>query len=134
MTSSPTKGKQMRFTLYLRPSTSILHLAHTVEVLTNPEAGVDTTRSYWSSFTGRPNSTTLDSDTKECIASESNRTCNLLPAITQDPMMRLPDPAASAPVTAYTRPVACGLALHPTAVTEAVMKASVLCSCQLGNP
>jgi len=110
MTSSPTKGKQMRFTLYLRPSTSILHLTHTVEVLTNPEAGVDTTRSYRSSFTRRPNFTTLDFDTKECVGPESNRTCKLLPAITQDPMIRLPDSSTSAPVTAYTRPAAYGLA------------------------
>jgi len=110
ITSSPSRGKPIRFTLYLRPSTSIKRLAHKVEVLTIPEAGVDTTRSYWSSLTGRSNSTTTDSDTNECVAPESYKTRKPLPAITQDPMMRLPDLTASVPVTAYTRPAAWGLA------------------------
>jgi len=111
ITFSPSRGKHMRFTLYLRPSTLIKHLAHKVEVLTNPEAGVDTIRSYWSPLTRRPNSTTIDFDTKECVAPESYRTRKLLPAITQDPKMRLPDLSSSVPVMAYTQPVAWGLTL-----------------------
>jgi len=43
------------------PSTSIGHLAHTDDVLTNPDVGVDTTRSNCSSLTDRPNSCTQDS-------------------------------------------------------------------------
>jgi len=123
----------MRFTLYLRPSTSIKHLAHKVEVLTNPEVGVDTTRSYWSPLTGRPNSTTIDSDTKECVAPESYRTHKLLPAIIQDPKMRLPDMSGFVPVMAYTRPVPGVLHFPVSVVAESVSEASALHSYQCGN-
>jgi len=75
----------MRLTLYTRPSTSTGDLAHTEEVLTNQDVGVDTTRSNSSSHTGRPNSRTQDSNTKECVALESKRTQQALPEITQQP-------------------------------------------------
>jgi len=90
--------------LYLRPSTSTGHLAHKDDVLTKPDAGVDTTRSHCSSKTGRPNLCTQVSDTKECVTPESYKKHAGLPAITQLPMTRLPEPVASAPVMAYTMP------------------------------
>ena len=55
ITSNSCNGKQIRFTLYLRPSTSIGHLAHNDDVLTKPDVGVDTLSSHYSSYTGRPN-------------------------------------------------------------------------------
>jgi len=96
----------MRLTLYMRPSTSTGHLPHTEEVLTNPDVGVDTTRSNGSSHTGRPNSRTQDSDTNECVAPESKRTQQALPEITQQPTTRLHAPAASDPIIAKTLHVA----------------------------
>jgi len=82
----------MRLTLYTRPSTSTGHIAHTEEVLTNPDAGVDTTRSNGSSHTDRPNSRTQDSDTNECVAPESKSTQQDFPDITQQLITRLPEP------------------------------------------
>ena len=55
ITSNSCKGKQIRFTLYLHPSTSIGHLAHSDDVLTKPDVGVDILSSHYSSHTGRPN-------------------------------------------------------------------------------
>jgi len=55
ITSNSCKGKQIRFTLYLRLSTSIGHLTHNDDVLTKPDVVVDTTSSHYSSHTGRPN-------------------------------------------------------------------------------
>jgi len=54
----------------------------------------------YSSHTGRPNSRTQDSDTKECVALESKSTQQDLPEITQQLTTRLPEPAASDPVIA----------------------------------
>ena len=95
ITSNSCRGRQIRFTLYLRPSTSTGHLAHKDDVLTKPDAGVDTTRSHCNSQTGRPNLCTQVSDTKECVAPKSYKTHADLPAITQRPMTRLPEIAAS---------------------------------------
>jgi len=58
----------MTLTLYMRLSTSTGHLVHMVDVLTNPDVGVDTTKSNCNSLTDRPNSCTQDSNTKECVA------------------------------------------------------------------
>ena len=83
ITSSSCRGKHIRFTLYLRPSTSIGHLAHKDDVLTNPDAGVNTISSHYSSHTGRPKHFTQASDTKECVALESYNTQQCFPATTQ---------------------------------------------------
>jgi len=77
----------------MRPSTSTGHLAHTDDVLTNPDV-VDTTGSNCSSLTSRPNSCTQDSNTKECVAPESYSTHQDFPAITQHPTTRLPEHVA----------------------------------------
>ena len=74
ITSNSRRGKQIRFTLYLRPSTFTGHLAHKNDVLTKPDAGVDTTRSHCSSQTDRPKLCAQVLDTKECVAPESYNT------------------------------------------------------------
>jgi len=106
ITSNSCRGKQIRFTLYLRPSTSTGHLAHTDDVLTKPDVEVDTTSSHCSSHTDRLNFFTHASDTNECVAPESYNTQQAFPTIKQWPITRLPEPVASAPVMAYTLPVA----------------------------
>jgi len=45
--------------------TSIVHLAHKGDILTKPDAGVDTTSPPYSSHTDRPNRFTQASDTKK---------------------------------------------------------------------
>jgi len=95
--------------LYLRPSISTGHLTHKDDVLTKPDTGVDTASSHYSSHTGRPNRFTHAFDTKECVAPESYNTQQAFPAIKQWLITRLPEPAASAPVIAYTLPVAWGM-------------------------
>jgi len=103
ITSNSCRGRQIRFTLYLRPSTSTGHLAHKDDVLTKPDAGVDTTNSHCSSHIGRLRRFTQASNTKECVAPESNSTQQLASAITQQPITKLPESAAS--VMTYVRPV-----------------------------
>jgi len=83
ITSNSYRGKQIRFTLYLCPSTSTGHLAHNNDVLTKLDAEVDTASSHYSSHTGRPKRSTQEFDTKECVAPESYSTQQLTPAITQ---------------------------------------------------
>ena len=109
ITSNSCRGRQIRFTLYLRPSTSTGHLAHKDDVLTKLDAGVDTTSSNCSSHTSRPRRLTQALDTNECVAPESYSTQQLAPAITQQPITKLHEPAAFVPVMAYTLPVAWGL-------------------------
>jgi len=83
ITSNSWRGRHIRFTLYLRPSTSTGHLAHKDDILTKPDAGVDTTSSHYSSHTGRPNFFTLAFDTKEYVTPESYNKQHLIPEITQ---------------------------------------------------
>jgi len=64
-------------------STMMGHLAHKDDFLTKPDVRVDTTVSNCSSHTDKPNSCTQDSDTKECVAQESNSIHRRLPAITK---------------------------------------------------
>jgi len=66
-----------------RPSTIIKHLARIVDVLTDPQAGVGTTKSYYNSLTSKPNSWTQDSNTKKCVAPKSYKLHKLLSTITQ---------------------------------------------------
>jgi len=106
ITSKSYRGRQIRFTLYLCPSTSTGHLAHKDDVVTNPDARVDTASSHYSSHTGRPRRFTQLSDTKECVAPESYNTQQDTRVIKQQPITKLPEPVASAPVIAYTLPVA----------------------------
>ena len=100
ITSNSCRGRHIRFTLYLRPSTSTGHLAHKDDVLTKSDAGVDTASSHYSPRTGRPKCSTQAFDTKECIAPESYNTYHAFPAIIQSPITRLPESATSAPVIA----------------------------------
>ena len=109
ITSSSCKGRHIRFTLYLRHSTSTGHLAHKDDVLTKPDVGVDTTSSQYSSPTDKPRRFTQASDTKECVAPKSYSTRQDFPAIIQWPITRLPKPVASPPVKAYTLLDAWGL-------------------------
>ena len=113
ITSNSYRGRQIRFTLYLRPSTSTGHLEHKDDVLTRPDAGVDTKSSHCSSRTGRPRPSRQSIDTNECVAPESYSTHKDSPAIMHRPITRLPEPAAFAPVMAYTclSPEACCLYL-----------------------
>ena len=74
ITSNSCRGRHIRFTLYLCPSTSTGHLAHKDDVLTKPDAGVDTTSSHYSSHIGRLNFFTHASNTNECVAPESYST------------------------------------------------------------
>jgi len=74
ITSNSYRGKQIRFTLYMRPSTSTGHLAHKDDVLTKLDAGIDTASSNYSSHTGRPNFFTQASNTNECVSPESYNT------------------------------------------------------------
>jgi len=108
ITSNSYRGRHIRFTLYTRPSTSTGHLTHKDDVLTKLDARVDTTRSHCSSQTDRPNLCTQVSDTKEYVALKSYNTHTYSPTIIQQPMTRLPEPAASSLVTTYTLPVAWG--------------------------
>ena len=85
ITSNSCRGRQIRFTLYLRPSTSTRHLAHKDDVLTKPDTGVDTASSHCSLHTGRPNRSTHAFDTKECVALESYNKQHFIPATNNNP-------------------------------------------------
>jgi len=66
ITYNSCRGRHIRFTLYMGPSTSTGHLAHKDDVLTKPDARVDTTSSHCSSHTDRLNLFTHASDTRVC--------------------------------------------------------------------
>ena len=83
ITFNSYRGRQIKFTLYLCPSTSTGHLAHKDDVLTKPDAGVDTASSHYTSHIDIAKRSTRAFDTKECVASESYTIQHLIPEITQ---------------------------------------------------
>ena len=79
ITSRPSIGRQMRFTLNLRPATSIGHPTQTKLVDTSPDAGVATINLQPSSRIISPSLLTHSLDTNEWVAPESYNTTTLLP-------------------------------------------------------
>jgi len=108
ITSRPSNGKQMRFTLNLCPATSIGHSVQTKLVMTSPEAGVKTASSYPKSWTTRPSLLTHSCEMNEWVAAESNSTKTLLSNNKHRSSMRLPDLVASVLVNANTLPATRG--------------------------
>jgi len=103
ITSNPSIGKQMRFTLNLRPATSIRHPTQTDVVDTSPDAGVATIKLHASSCITRPTLLTHSLDTNEWVQYH-----NLVIKHKQVVCTKLPDWAASVVVKANTRPDALG--------------------------
>jgi len=108
ITSSPSKGKHTKFTLNLRPATSIEHLTQTELVATWPEEGVKTSTSHPKSRFTKFNLPTQALAMKECVASESNNTNTNWPNNRHGSRIRLPDLVA-VEVKAKTLPTALAL-------------------------
>ena len=109
ITSSPSKGKHIRFTLNRLPSTSIKHPTQVELVETCPDVGFETINLHPRSRVDNPSFFTHSWDMKECKAPESNNTNTRLPNNKQKSSIRLPDWVASVLVKAKTRPTALGL-------------------------
>jgi len=106
ITSSPSKGKHTKFTLNLRPATSIEHPTQTEMVATWPEEGVETSNSHPKLRVTKFNLPTHTLEIKEWVSPESNNTSTTLPNNTQGSRIRLPDCVASVVVRAKTLPAA----------------------------
>jgi len=98
----------MRFTLNLRPATSIGHPTQIDVVDTSLDAGVATINSHASSRITRPSLLTHSLDTNEWVALESYNTTTSWSNNKQVVCTRLPDWAASVVIKAKTRPGALG--------------------------
>jgi len=106
ITSKPSIGKQMRFTLNLRPTTFIKQPTQTELVATWPEDEVETNNSQSKSRFFKLSFVTHASEIKECVAPESNNTNTTLPNNRQGSRIRLLDYVASVVVRAKTLPAA----------------------------
>ena len=102
ITSNPSNGKQIRFTLNLRLATSIEHLAQTELVEACLDAGVEIVSSHPKSRTTSPSLLTHSSEMNEWVAPESNNTKTLWSNNKHWSSMRLPDWVASVLVNANT--------------------------------
>jgi len=78
ITSNPYRGKHIRFTLTLWPSTSSEHPTQAELVETCPDAGVETINSHPRSRVDNPSFFIQLWDMKECRTPKSNNTSTLL--------------------------------------------------------
>jgi len=109
ITSRPSMGKQIRFTLNLWPATSIGHPTQIELVDTSPDSSVGTINSHPSSCITSLSFLTHSLNTNEWVDPESYNTTTRLPNNKQVSYTRLPDWVASVVVSANTRPGALGL-------------------------
>jgi len=109
ITSSPSKGKQMRFTMNLWSATSIGHPTHTEYVDTFQDVGIKTSSSHPKSRYTNPSIPIHSLYMNEWMAPKSNNTTTRWLNNKQESCTRLPDCVASVPVRGKTLPTALGL-------------------------